>query len=174
QHELLGVTHERMLREICAALEMLSATRPLVLILEDLHWCDHATLDLIAALARRHEPARLLLLATYRPVEVILAQHPLRPLKQELTIQHRCQQMPMGLLAPAAVRECLSARFPDTRFPRELAELIHQQTDGNPLFMVTAIEHLVAHGLLRRTHPAHVWELVASLDLIRSSVPKGL
>ncbi len=53
-------------------------TRPLVLLLEDLHWSDSATIDLLAMLARRREAARLLVLGTYRPADVAAAAHPLR------------------------------------------------------------------------------------------------
>src|SRR5262249_34594035 len=78
QREVWGTTRERMLREMAEALEVFTAETPLVLILEDLHWSDTATLDLLASLARRREAARLLLIGTYRPVEVIVREHPLR------------------------------------------------------------------------------------------------
>jgi predicted ATPase len=91
RREILGATRERMLRELCGALEALTGTTPVVLVLEDLHYADHATLDFIAAFARRHESARLLLLATYRPAEVRHAEHPLKQLTQELRIQRRSQ-----------------------------------------------------------------------------------
>src|SRR5262249_25234144 len=58
---LLGATRERMLREMAEAVEALTAEAPLVLVLEDLHWSDTATVDLVSLLARRQEPARLLL-----------------------------------------------------------------------------------------------------------------
>jgi predicted ATPase len=53
--EVFGATRERMLREMGEALEVLAADRPLVLILEDLHWSDHSTLDLISYLARQRQ-----------------------------------------------------------------------------------------------------------------------
>jgi DNA-binding winged helix-turn-helix (wHTH) protein/tetratricopeptide (TPR) repeat protein len=174
QREILGATRERMLRELSGALEALSAATPIVLVLEDLHWADRATLDVIAALARRHEPARLLLLATYRPVEVILAEHPLKQLKHELGIQRRSQELPLDVLSKAAVAEYLANQFPGNSFSADLGELIHQQTDGNPLFMVTAVEYLVAHGLIREASDTETWQLNARLDQVRSSVPKSL
>jgi predicted ATPase len=61
----------------------------LVLLLEDLHWSDHATLDLIAWLAQRREPARLLLLGTYRPVDAMVQGHPLRAVMQALSWELR-------------------------------------------------------------------------------------
>src|SRR5262249_61038296 len=62
QREILGATRERMVREICEALEVLTAELSLVLVFEDLHWVDPSTLDLISALARRRAAAKLLLL----------------------------------------------------------------------------------------------------------------
>ena len=60
-----------MVREICEALEAISETLALVLILEDLHWVDHSTVDLISAIARRREPAKLLVIGTFRPADLI-------------------------------------------------------------------------------------------------------
>ena len=65
-----GATRERMLREMAELLEAVTAERPLVLVLEDLHWSDHSTIELIAYVAQRRAPARLLLIGTYRPGEV--------------------------------------------------------------------------------------------------------
>ena len=50
-----------MVREICEALESIAAQTPLLVILEDLHWADPSTLDLISAFARRRDPAKVLL-----------------------------------------------------------------------------------------------------------------
>src|SRR5262249_28634543 len=65
---LLGVTKERMLREMAEAVETVTATTPLLLVLEDLHWSDYSTLDLVGMLARRQEAARLLVIGSYRAV----------------------------------------------------------------------------------------------------------
>ena len=63
QATVQGVNQQRMLREMAQALEALAAETPLVVALEDLHWSDFSTLELISAIARRTEPARLLILA---------------------------------------------------------------------------------------------------------------
>src|SRR5207244_7899874 len=62
-----GTTRERMLRELAEAMEALTAVRPCILVLEDLHWSDTATIEWLAYMARRRGPARLLVLGTYRP-----------------------------------------------------------------------------------------------------------
>src|SRR5262247_290803 len=80
QSRLHGLTPARMLRELAEALEVLTADRLLVLVLEDLQWSDRSTVECLAYLAQRSGPARLLLLATYRPVDVLLQGHPVRGL----------------------------------------------------------------------------------------------
>src|SRR2546428_5728831 len=122
QRSALGATRERMLREMARALEVLSTERPLVLVLEDLHWSDYATLDLLAMLARRQESARLLVLGTYRPEEVLGQEHPLATLTQELQIHGHSQEMPLKLLTEAAVRAYTTARLPRAAMTAEMAQ----------------------------------------------------
>jgi predicted ATPase len=125
-------------------------------------------------LARRLEPARLMMLATYRPVEVILAQHPLKQLKHELQIRHRCEDLPLELLGEAAVTEYLAARFPRHSFPENLSQLIYQRTEGNPLFVVTLADDLLRHSLLGEEPDTHIWQLKGTFDQVSSAVPKSL
>jgi hypothetical protein len=66
QRKVQGETRERMLREMAKGLEVLTAERPLIFRLEDLHWSDVSTLELLSVLARRQETARLLVIGPYR------------------------------------------------------------------------------------------------------------
>ena len=100
-----------MLRELAEALEVITAERPLVLILEDLHWSDVSTLDLLSMLARRQETARLLIVGTYRPVEVLTRDHPLKGVKQELQLHRRCEELALDFLTEGDVAEYLVVRF---------------------------------------------------------------
>ena len=97
QRRVLGATREHMLRELAEALEALTTEQTLVLVLEDLHWSDAATLDLVGALARRRAPARLLVVGTYRPVEVIVREHPLYALKLDLMLHRQCTELPLAV-----------------------------------------------------------------------------
>ena len=108
---VLGATQERMLRELAEALDVLTAEQLLVLVLEDLHWSDAATLDLLAYLAQRRGPARLLVLGTYRPAEAWARGHPLYAIKQELSLHGLCQEVALGWLTEAEVGQYLAARF---------------------------------------------------------------
>ncbi len=172
QRELLGATRERMLRELAEALEVLARDRPLVIILEDLHWSDFATLDLITVLARRREPMRLLLIGTYRPVEVILQSHPLREVKQDLALRSQCCELALELLDDASVGRYLSERFSGSQLPRHLVRLICRRTDGNPLFLVNLTEALVTRGFL--CEAGGQWRLEVGLDAVEMELPETL
>src|SRR5262249_56688385 len=124
--ELLGASRERMLGEMGEALEVLTADAPLVLILEDLHWSDYSTLDLISYLARQRQAARLMVIGTYRIAELIASRHPLKLVKRELVAKQQCEELPLCYLSCDAIAQYLSMRFPDHRFPAGLAELIHE------------------------------------------------
>src|SRR5262249_5049196 len=113
QRRVLGATQERMLRELGGAGEILDAPAPLLLGLEDLHWSDYATLDLLTYLARRPGPARLLVLGTYRPVEVLLRGHPLQRVTQDLGLHGQGVELPLELLTAAEVTQYLALRGAD-------------------------------------------------------------
>jgi len=170
--ELSGATRERMLREMGGALEALTADQPLVLILEDLHWSDYSTLDLISYLARQRHAAQLMLIGTYRTVELIVSGHPLKAVKQELVAKQQCEELPLEYLSEKAIVEYLCVRFPTNRFPAKLAGLIHERTEGNPLFMVNAVNYLVTEGLIVE-HEEH-WDLVAEIEKVEVGVPDSI
>jgi DNA-binding winged helix-turn-helix (wHTH) protein len=87
QREIFGASRERMVREGCELLEALSKESPLILVLEDLHWSDHATLDFLSLLACRNEPAHLMVVASYRPVDASQGMHPVSLIHRELQLR---------------------------------------------------------------------------------------
>ena len=141
-----GTTQQRMLREMAEALEVIAAETPLVLYLEDLHWSDPSTLDLIATVARRSEPVRLMILGTYRPVEMLAGEHPLRAMKEELELHQHAIELRLPLLSVADVAVFVAERL--TSAKEKIASAVYARTEGNPLFMVNVIEYLVDQGSL--------------------------
>src|SRR5262249_30474052 len=128
QRRAHGTTRERMLREMIEALDALALDVPLVLVLEDLHWSDAATVDLLALLARRRDAARLLIIGTYRPADLELGAHQLKAAKQELEVHGQCEELALEFLGEDATREYLRRRFPDATFSPELARVLHENT----------------------------------------------
>ena len=172
QREILGSTHGRMVREICEALEAICANDPLVVLLEDLHWADASTLDLISAFARRREPAKLLVIGTYRPVDVVLSQSPLKGLKHDLLVHHLCHEIAVERLEESDVAEYLAKEFPKHHFPPELAGLIHHNSGGNALFMVAIARDIEKRGLIAKDSGG--WKLTAALQEIYCGIPETL
>ena len=172
QQEILGATRERMVREICEALEVIAAERCLILILEDLHWVDASTLDVISALARRREPCRLLLFGTYRPGDVTLTDNPLKTLKQDLLVHQLCDEVALARLSESEIAEYLVARFPDSELSGRLAVLVQQHSDGNPLFMVALVEEMVKKGMISNGQGR--WKIAQPLEQLDSDIPETL
>ncbi|NOT56145.1 MAG: AAA family ATPase, partial [Deltaproteobacteria bacterium] len=160
QRQTAGATRERMMREGAHTLEAIAAEKGLVLWLDDLQWSDGATLSLVDFLARRREPARLLLLGTYRPADILGREHPLAKLKHELRLHDLCQELPVSLLTEDGVAEYLTRRFDDgiEAIRRELARLVYQRTEGNPLFMVNVVNDLLANGVIVQRHGRWEWQ----------------
>jgi tetratricopeptide (TPR) repeat protein len=150
QRAVLGATRDRMLREMVESVEILTTGKPMLLVLEDLHWADYSTLDLIARLAHRQEPARLLIVGTYRPGDARLREYPLRTTIQELQARGLCQELRLQFLDEDGVEEYLSSRFAGEKIPVGLANILHRRTEGNPLFLTKVVDHWLPMGLLQK------------------------
>lgn len=157
---------QRLVGDLCAALEELAAAQPLILVFEDLHWADDSTLNLISALARRHAPARLMVLATFRPLNNFAAAHPLKALKQDLLMRRLSTEIALVPLPKAAVRDLLSRELNQEDLPPELAGFVYRRSEGNPLFVIAVLEHLITQRILvrRGAENAAAWQQAAPLS----------
>ena len=72
--------------------------QPLLLFLDDLHWADASTIDLLAYIGSRFAALRLLLVLTYRPTDLLLSKHPFVSLKQDLQVHGVCREIALELL----------------------------------------------------------------------------
>jgi predicted ATPase len=164
QREILGATRNRMLREIRDALNTISGEIPLALILEDMQWADSSSVDLISAIARERSAARLMLIIAKRPLDQATADHPLRKLMQDLLVHQLCRQIALEPLSEADVAEYLGTGSPVTRLPEGFAALIHRRSEGNPLFMIAALDRMMQEGQLAGENG--VWRLMVPIDTL--------
>lgn len=118
-----------------ALLDELRGPRPTLLVFEDVHWADEATLDVLRLLARRLETVPALVLATWRD-EQLDRVHPLRILIGELASSPAVTRMSLPPLTAEAVRTLAGPHAPD-------ADELHRVTGGNPFFVT---EVLAAEG----------------------------
>jgi predicted ATPase/DNA-binding winged helix-turn-helix (wHTH) protein len=167
-----GATQPRMLRELTEALDVLTTERPLLLVLEDLHWSDVSTLAWLAYVARRPDPARFLLLGTYRPVDAIIRAHPIRTVMTELTQHQQGVELPLDYLSAGEVATYCRQRLREPSLSEAVAHVLHQRTRGHPLFLVTIVEEMGRQGLLHEE--ASGGDVAMAVDTIRSAVPQSL
>jgi predicted ATPase/DNA-binding winged helix-turn-helix (wHTH) protein len=165
----------RMPGDLCAALEEISRTKPLVLVFEDLHWADAATLNLLAALARRRAPAHLLVLVTFRPRSIALGA-PLRALKHDMLVHKHCSEVALEPFPRSAVASLIMAELHQSTLPPGLSEFVHHHSEGNPLFAIAIVEHLIAQQILVSSgeNGAAHYEIRSPLHNLASEVPGKL
>ncbi len=135
----------RLLEAISGFMRNASGRQPLVVVLEDLHWADWGTLDLLHHVARNLTGTRLLIIGTYRDVEVDRG-HPLSGALADLRRSSAFLRIGLrGLSVDEVHRMMQQVRGQEIAWSR--AEAIHRQTEGNPLFVQEVLRYLVEEGL---------------------------
>lgn len=131
----------RMLGEFCELLEVLAEDEAFVLLLEDIHWADFSTLDLISAFARRKSSVRVLLLATYRSDEWSMREPTvLQRLVNELLLHKLCESIHLTGWDRQDVAQYV--RADDSEEDRSFVQLLLHRSGGNPLFLNAILDHL--------------------------------
>ncbi len=172
QRETIGATKDRMLRELGDALVALSTFAPVVLVLEDLHWADPPSVDLLRHLTHRLTDQRLLLIGTFRPEEVERnVKHPLRAYRLEM-LAHTGVELSLDLLTEEHLSRYLNGRFVPNDFPTEFSAVVHRRTDGHPLFAMSLIQFLVERGDIARSGDR--WTLARPASELRLDTPEGV
>ncbi|WP_084805149.1 AAA family ATPase [Bradyrhizobium sp. NAS80.1] len=172
QDEVFGATRERMLREFCDLLEALSTSRPWVLVLEDLHWSDFATLDVLSRFARGNGKARVLVLCSYRPVDSSVGGHPIRRLHRDLEIHGCCSELRLDRLSRSEVDRYLALRFDDEEFASSLSKPVFERTLGHPLFVASLLKHLIDQESIVETDGR--WRLSSPAAFTQDRIPDSL
>ncbi len=162
----------RLFESICAFLVNAARTTPLVLVLDDLHWADKPSLLLLRHLVRRLGESRLLLLGTYRDVELD-RRHPLAEVLAELRRERLYDRILLRGFSAPEVRLLLEALAQHELAGRgfELAAAIHRETEGNPFFIGETLRHLVETGALARREGR--WVIGVS-SVAEMGIPEGI
>jgi len=143
RRELAGVGPDRMLREMGELLDRYTEQRPLLLVTEDLHWSDRATIQLIDHVARRRGCANLMWLATFRLAEVVATDHPLNPLRRELRLHRLCEEIVLDPFSETEVAQYIAQRSPSLANEEAFVRALHERTDGVPLFVSSVITEVM-------------------------------
>ena len=131
----------RLMQAVTVFLRNASAVQPILIVLEDLHDADRATLDMLIHVARNLSGSRLMIVGTYRDIEVDRS-HPLSGALPELRRLAGFSRITLRGLTADEVHRMPSA-IADQEVPWGLAEAVHRQTEGNPLFVHEVVRYLL-------------------------------
>ena len=137
-----------MLREFGELLDRYTQDKPLLLVTEDLHWSDHATVNLIDHAARRRGTARWMWLATFRVAELIAEDHPMKALRHELRLHRLSEEILVDPFSEQELADYVARRLGGADWPDTFLQALHRHTDGLPLFAANVIDDLLAQGAL--------------------------
>ena len=165
-------SQERLKRELAAFLEQVCAKQPLVLLVEDIHWADVSTVDLVGYVLTRLHRSRLLVVATYRPAELQLSSHPFLALKLDLQTKGAAREIPLSFLTEEYVGRFIDDRFPKNRFPTAFTEMVHSRTEGSPLFVEDLLRYLKAKGAI--VQQDGTWAIPESLPDVENDIPESM
>jgi DNA-binding SARP family transcriptional activator len=159
------MSHYRFFEAVIALLSAASRRSPLLLILDDLHWADKPTLLLLRHLLRHPWLTNLLVIGTFRDVEVD-RDHPLTALLVDLRRERRYDELKLSGLDDVATRTLVADRLGQDVTP-EFARRLRSQTEGNAFFIGETIRALLDSGLSPD-------ETVTEAALDRLGVPAGV
>ena len=158
----------RLLEAVSDTLGRLAAKRPLVLVLDDLHWADKGTITMLQQVARTSSAQRVLVLGAYRDVELDRT-HPLADALAGLRREKHFERIALRGLDRAEVAELLDT-IAEQDVPTPLAEAIARETDGNPFFIKEVLLHLVEEGKIVQSDGA--W--TSKLSIAEMGIPEGV
>ncbi len=139
----------RLFDHLARFLQTLAVERGLLVFLDDLHWADQGTLALLHYLLRRLRDERLLVVATYREVELDRT-HPLANALVEWNRERLATRVALDRLSLADVAALLAALFGQASVSSEFAEAIYRETEGNPFFIEEVVKALIEQGQVYR------------------------
>ncbi|MBV7331280.1 AAA family ATPase [Chloroflexi bacterium TSY] len=172
QQEQMGfpdLDQSRIFEQITTVLQAMTAQKPLVLILDDLHWVDGASANLLFHVARRIGQSRLLLIGAYRPEDIAAdrndEQHPLQQIASELKRQEGDVWIDLNELQKSELRE-FTGKLIDSepnRLDEAFREALLRHTGGHALFTVELLRTLQDQGDLLQDERGY-WVEAAQLD----------
>ncbi|HXT16876.1 MAG TPA: protein kinase [Gemmatimonadaceae bacterium] len=163
---------EQMKRQLGSFLVELTRSGRLVVCLEDVHWADASTVDLIVYLADRFDTLPMLLLVTYRPSDLLAARHPFADAALRLHERDRIRETFLRAFDRHVLGEYVDRAYESNEFPSEFVDLIFQRTEGTPLFVVDLMRQLADRGVIGQRDGS--WRLERAADTVDAEIPQSI
>lgn len=158
---------QRLFENVVAFCSEVSEAAPLLLVLEDVHWADSGSLSLMRHLARRIRRKPMLMLATYREIELDAAR-PFREVMLTLNRERLARRMKLNRLSVEQTAALLSVIFQD-EISQEFLDGIYHETEGNPFFIEEVCKALLEEGQVFHTEDG--WD---RLDMDEMEIPQSV
>ena len=170
QRETIGATKERLLREMGDTLQALTGSTLLLILLEDLHWADPSSADLLQSLSQPINGRKLLIIGTLRPDDLEISNARLKAHMREMEAHDVCNEIGLGALSDQHIATYLNARFSPNDFTADLPALIWRKTEGHPLFATSLVQFLVEQQDILSVNGC--WSLISPLSEMDLQTPE--
>jgi predicted ATPase len=147
----IGRERDRMYETVSSMILGIARTRPLLFFLDDIHWADNATLQLLGYVVRNIRTSRVLMVAAYRPEELVMLggqPHPLLAAMERIGREGISSTLTLKRVGIRETRHLLSIFLNRTDFPQGFVETVYRQTEGNPFFIEEVIKSLMEQGII--------------------------
>jgi tetratricopeptide (TPR) repeat protein/tRNA A-37 threonylcarbamoyl transferase component Bud32 len=147
-----GTNKTRLFEVLLQVLRLISEKGPLLLVLEDIHWADSATLQLLHYVSRNSRNTPLFILATYRPEDVNPDQkgkpHSLTEAMQRMSREGSFEKIELERLSQDEHAKLVKSLFRRVDFSQDLREILFRETQGNPFFLIETLKLLRDRGVI--------------------------
>lgn len=157
----------RLFDSIARVFQNLAAPRGLLIFLDDLHWADQGTINLLHYLLRHLRNERVLLLGAYREVELDRA-HPLANALVDWNRERLATRVSLARLSRADTGALVAALFGQTNISKEFVQVLFRETEGNPFFIEEVVKSLIEQGQIYRANNAWQHKQITELAIPQS------
>lgn len=161
---------ERFWDTAAEVVKVIAKDRPIVVHLDDLHWADAPTLEMLTYILRALNDDRVLIIGTYRPEDIVEQEHPLRKILKSVKKESLVHEISLKRLDKKRTRSVIHSVFEDSAFTDRFTDSIYRETEGNPLFILEVLKLLKDENIITRHDTG--WRLAS--DAVEIRVPKSI
>jgi adenylate cyclase len=160
---------DRVFERVLQLIRKASKKEQIMLVLEDIHWADSSSLQLLSYIARNTKDCRVFICATYRPEELdSIDEHKMHPLKETILRMSRDKifsSQELDRLTISDVQKLLHYKLDLADIPKEFINRIYTQTEGNPFFIEEVLRSFEDEGIIRLEDDRFVLDEIKEVNI---------
>ena len=163
---------DKLLHEYVGALKKVADQQPVLIFIDDIHWCDAGSVKLLSHLSRNISAMRVLIVVAYRPSDIAVEGHPLHALIAELLRYDTDTEIALPPLTEKGTATLLAQLYPASKFPETLSHNLFHTTSGSPFFIVESLRLMQSREQIVRDAKDGKWMLVR--DIVEDDLPPSV